>query len=352
MRALNHLKANHHPKASRPKASHLKASGFLVVALAAQPSLGRPLTLQWWAPVGCPGRDAVLSRISELGGSLVDQSPDDLAFEATVQRLPEGDFGLQILLNSPGERRARAIRGESCSALVEAAAVIVILALREAQAPRLAPAPPPAAPASPVSAPPERQESKAASPAPDLMAPSPRAPASSIPRPILPLARVEAGVDLQVFPEPAGLLSLGGAIPASRNLRVEAYTFVVFPQEVAEPARTQLSLAGQGARACAVSMASPITMAGCAEFEVGLLMGHTRDQQTEPGFGFALWSAPGLRLGLDVTIAGPVKLGIASEGLLVLQTHEFVVDRPEAPLVHALPRFTQRGLASLDIELP
>jgi hypothetical protein len=93
-------------------------------------------------------------------------------------------------------------------------------------------------------------------------------------------------------------------------------------------------------------------MTGCAVFELGILRGHSRDPSLKPELDSAWWAAPGLRLGLELPVAGPLLLGVAGELLVVLQKHEIVVDRPENRAIHTLPGLAQRGLVTLGIEVP
>ena len=319
----------------------------LSVLLAGDPIAAQPLLFGWRAPPGCPERDQVQARIAELAGRLLEQSPDDLEFEATVERLEGGDLRLQVVLDARGERRTRTIVGESCGALSEAAAVVVVLALREAQQPQAtseakSPSPLQTAAPEPSPGPPERSATAAQAPASE---PRPR------PLPRL-LARAELGVDMSVFPEPAAIVSAGVGVAVSPSVRIETYTLVTIPEDVQQPALVRLSLVGQGGRGCLVTRTTGLGMSACAAVEVGILRGHSREAGLEPALASALWAAPGLRLGLEVSLVGPVLLGVAGEWLAVLQKHEVVLDRPENRDVHVLPGHTQRGFVTLGIELP
>ncbi len=90
----------------------------------------------WEAPEGCPPASQLRARIGELSGDL--PGPVRLGGEVAVEGPP---WRADIRLWSRTGRTERTLTGEECSALAEAVAVIVALAL--AQAPRVPLAPSP-----------------------------------------------------------------------------------------------------------------------------------------------------------------------------------------------------------------
>lgn len=92
---------------------------LLLVALAAG-----GLQLDWSAPGACPSRERVTRSVVELYGG--DVSSVQLAVTATASGPP---WTVRLSAASPGGVSRRSLRGESCEALAEAAAVIIAIAL-------------------------------------------------------------------------------------------------------------------------------------------------------------------------------------------------------------------------------
>jgi hypothetical protein len=118
----------------RGRASGTHALTWLVLAIAcrvaeAHAQDDRELRLDWQVPSECPDREWALARVSErLGRPLAGRSSDVLTAEATVTR--EGESFVLALHTEQGESRGdRAMSALSCPELVEAAVLVLALAI-------------------------------------------------------------------------------------------------------------------------------------------------------------------------------------------------------------------------------
>lgn len=102
----------------------------LVWSLAQVPEPPAPADeIRWTAPPGCPGREALIAGIERRRGRPL--APGAVRVDATVRAGPGRRFFLIIGLGVGGREERRSVSGESCAALVDAAALLVALAIDE-----------------------------------------------------------------------------------------------------------------------------------------------------------------------------------------------------------------------------
>jgi len=158
-----------------------------------------PLELAWQAPEGCPDRSFVRRRIEQLLHDPVT-TPNSVVASATIERSPDLRFHLELSVRTDGVEENRRIDADSCSALAEASAVVIALAIdpsEDAEPPHAGrppeqrvpePPPPPSAPSPP--------------PTPRVEPLPPRAPPAARTTPRVAIG-VGGSVESGVLPEPS-----------------------------------------------------------------------------------------------------------------------------------------------------
>ena len=148
------------------------AAQVLVVALlgtgsasAQTPTAG--LVLRWRAPQGCPSEGEVTAAVTRLlGRPVAAPSPRRVAV-ARIRQTRRG-WSLRITVSTGATRRHRALAGDTCAEVSEAAALVLALAIDPDVAARThgPPDPPPTPPPGPPDAPPPSAPSPALPPLP------------------------------------------------------------------------------------------------------------------------------------------------------------------------------------------
>lgn len=93
----------------------------------AAPGAAERVILSWKAPEGCPERGDVLAEIGRLLGDRGAPSGDPIQVSAAVSREASGNFVVRIETPGDGATQVRELRGASCKAVAEAAALIIAL---------------------------------------------------------------------------------------------------------------------------------------------------------------------------------------------------------------------------------
>jgi hypothetical protein len=101
--------------------------GLSLVARVTRAQTTEPIELDWPAHEGCPSREKVLAEAYRLLGGKPQTSARRVRAEATVTP-SAGAWRLEMQTESDGSRGKRSLSAESCSALGEAAALILVLA--------------------------------------------------------------------------------------------------------------------------------------------------------------------------------------------------------------------------------
>jgi hypothetical protein len=173
------------------------------------PATPLPLDLTWDVAVGCPEAPYVVRRVEQIleGPPL---AKNIVIAKAKIRR-PDGAtrFELRLTIRTAEVEESRTIVSASCSALAEASAVVIALAINPSKETPLEPAEPGAS-------------SNAAPAAPETPrpAPPPSAPPRPPPRPVTPL-RYRYAVGLGASLDAGTLPKLGAGMLASASVRVD-----------------------------------------------------------------------------------------------------------------------------------
>lgn len=219
--------------------------------------------LDFVAPESCPASSEVLTRVKELSGLSTDRG-EPLQARATIEALPTGTFRLALVVRSESGESKRELESATCEDAVEAAALIIALALAErADEPpkRDEPPKPPAAipPTQPPSPPPLRVE-------PPLPKPSP---------PTDWLLRAGPALTTGVVPGWGFGPALG--LGAARGRWHAELTAVFLPAARSEVrldgASAELSALLGGARLCLDALQARLSLGPCLSAELGQVRG-------------------------------------------------------------------------------
>jgi hypothetical protein len=108
-------------------------AGLLTSALApraeAQSSAAERLWLTWSATEGCPSQEELLGEVGKLLGDRANReaSKEPIPVKATVSREAGGSFVVRLETPGEGGTQARELRGATCKAVADAAALILAL---------------------------------------------------------------------------------------------------------------------------------------------------------------------------------------------------------------------------------
>lgn len=241
-------------------ASTLAALATLVMATSGDPGTAEALTLEWSAPSSCPSEPALRSKVA----ALVEGAPlRDLSANVTIVASGEGwTLTLQF------ESTRKVLQSPTCSELVDAAAVILSLALSpdnpETASEASPPLPEPAPEPPPPSEPPAKPETAPPSTAPTAAAPpaSPHA-----------LLRVDGGIGVGISPTlTTGRVAVG---LSSWWGRVELTGMLWTPADAADSRptgdRLLVTMGTVALRGCAVPRRRVVSFPLCGGFGLGAL---------------------------------------------------------------------------------
>jgi hypothetical protein len=272
--------------------------------------------LQWAAPPGCPDRgvvEAEIARLLQQSKAGVKSPLDVLGVIAPV----EAGFRLHLELSRDGTTSAREVRGATCEALADTAALVVALAVDPEALSRSSsplPAPPPAGPtpAAPATkrpaVPPAKKPPPAArvgGPAPVIARtgpqPRPEQPAPA-PDPDFRRWRASAGLvgDLGTMQDLAAAVEVGAGVVLG-PVRLDAAFAFWLPQsaEAQDDARYGGTLGLEAGALTACALLPPLARAVGPRFEIGLpcvafelgRMHADSENVSKPGSGADLWAA-------------------------------------------------------------
>ncbi|MEO8875533.1 MAG: hypothetical protein ABI461_08100 [Polyangiaceae bacterium] len=216
------------------------------------------LTFAWSAPEGCEGERDVRARVDRILGT--HATPHENV-DAKVRVVTEGGtYRAEIELNSAGSSSSRRVDDASCSALADAVALIVALAVDpEAAAPKTdpTPPPPPAKPEPPKPTPPV--SGKIADAAPEHVTRRPFYFGASVLLDTATLASLAGGAELVAgYNPPHMALELSGTWLAGQDAHLSSV-----PTEGASE-----HALGIGARACWEIIDSAFTLGPCGGAEL------------------------------------------------------------------------------------
>jgi hypothetical protein len=293
---------------------------------------GPAVSLEWQAPARCPGRNAVLERVTSLLESAAEAKAPVKARGTVLEPLPGASWELTLeTVQGEGTWR-RTIHARSCDELADAAALIIALVVD----PNLNPTPPAASVPPPARAPAPVPALTSTPPPPSAPRPPPAARPPAVSRARVPLHVAASAVgDVGSLPAAA----LGGELAAGADLgraRIEAVG-TVFPEVHKVIARNperggDVELLAGGLRGCYLIPWTGWEGGVCGGVEAGRLratgFGAREFNATED----ELWLAGRLGVIADIPVVDPLGLRFGLEGLLPLRRPEFVV--PPLGTVH------------------
>lgn len=279
----------------RPFAAPMLAVALLGTGTAAAQTPGEGLALRWRAPSECPSEGEVTAAVTRLLGRPLDHLTP--ARQAVARIRHEGRrWRLRVTVTTGATRRHRALSGETCAEVSDAAALVLALAI-DPDAVARAPVPvepPPAPPSTAVeTAPPTPAPAPSPAPAAVSTVSSPGAPPRVAPA-LRGFARLEALGDLGAQPSLTwgATLVLGLSV---RAFRAELSATYFGPQRAsARPGDASqggdFSLAAGAVRGCLGAPLGPVDLGGCAGVELGVQSGAAFGV-SRPARGDALWLA-------------------------------------------------------------
>jgi len=322
--------------------------GLMQIAVgAALMCLSSPLwaaEIRWLGENSCRREAEVLEQVESMTGRPI--STIEVAdFELNVRPLSQNQWSLELttVRRGDGARNARAIRGASCVAVTDAAAVAIALAIGPAE-PTLEQ---------------KIQPHPAADPSRPTPPEKPASPAGKLPEPPSSLkwfAGLAGALDSSATPS----VAVGAALHLGLSWfpTYKSQTRLRFELEGALYAPTETSSDGDTAGRFQLFYVAPLvcgerplggpTLLGCAGYELGQLSGEgvgAAVTASHPSNTF--WSAVRAELGLLVPIASTLRL-VGRAGVAVpLVRREFVLDGPEVVFRPA----PVSGRAELGLEL-
>lgn len=328
--------------------------------------------LQWTAPAGCPGREALRAGIEgRRGRALV---PGQAHVLARTIALGPRRYRLDLELTLGERRETRVLTASTCAALVDAAALLIALAIDaepEAGRDRTDAAPAhqagdpahvepgqDAAPVAPRPAPPRPEPATAPpdpsppGPPPPILADEPPAtPPASLPRRRGPggFLRVQGLAEVGALPGPTGGLALAGGLLWPRfRLELQA-TWLAARTATPAQADVRASLFAGALLGCARPGRGALEFPLCGGLELGGMPGVVDG----PGLrttALGRWLAGVLGVGVAWRVHPRIGLWAALQGFAAMQRPTFVLRDPGPELVLFDPGVVSARLA-LGVEL-
>ncbi len=310
-------------------------------------------TIEWTAPSECADSTALRVEIERLlGGSLDAAAERPLAARALVSR-EKGRWQLQLELSQDGVSRRRLLEGESCRALLDAAAVVIALAINpaldrsapertgfatQASEPNLATESGEAQLDGPPHAHPVR-----ASRTPELEHRK-----STVLRPSLGVFTLADGWMLPRF---AGGVGLRGAVALGTwRVGLVATLLGAPPARVREGADMHLWSAGAHLNAAYLLTVESWTIAPCVAFGADFIRGST-DGLTQDGSGGQTWWTAGPGLAAMLALGRTISLESGAILLLPLKSDVFQIERDGVTgSAHEAPDATLRAHFGFDLQ--
>lgn len=276
-----------------------RVAWLIVMALAVRASATEGPELSWLAPDECPGPEALRGGVEQLLARPWGELESELSIEARLERVDEL-WRLELLVSRDGEALPpRRVDGESCAALVEAAAAIVALIIEQELVPAEVEEPAPDA---------EHPTSTDSETSPKPSPPEPKSePNSHVADVLPPVAPPRAQRRLRGGGELAGILdvgslpraSVGGRLGAGIDWRAWRVTLdgvglapVRWSLRLGEGKYGTFWLVGAQLRGCHVLGIGrrPVQLASCGAFEGDWLQASTHGVSNEDSGGLPVWS--------------------------------------------------------------
>jgi len=289
--------------------------------------------IQWVAPADCPDRDALLAGIARRRGRPLE--PGQARVVARTSSSGPRRYRLALELDVAGRHDTRVLVAKTCAALVDAAALVITLAVdgsaRE----------PPAPPAEPLDQPPPEPE-PAPGPepvVPPVVLPEPAPATDPVPPPAEPLAppppprprrrpggflRLHGLGEVGALPGPTGGVGLAGGL-LGRWLRVELHASYLAPRTGRRfDTDVRVSLVTAGALGCARLGRGVLEVPVCLGLEAGAVPG-AADGPGGRNSTVGRWLAGTGGVGAAVRVHPRVAVWAFLQGIAAIQRGTFVL---------------------------
>lgn len=292
-------------------------SPWLMLLLGAFAPPAAAIDVRWEAPAGCPDRDALTARLDARIGP---DAQGPASVHGTVVMSATG-YALALELVVAGEASQRALEAATCEELVDAAALIVAVALDPVFAvvePTIAE----------VIAAPEVAPTRAPLPAPVAIAATPVDPVVARRRPTMRALglglRPTIGAWFGALPRAAATVGFDVVFPARRSLRAELGVLAIPRQRVTiTGGGANLWLASAVLRACFAPAVGRVRPMGCAGITAGAIGGRGFGEGIVPDSRVQAWAAITGSAGLGVVITRRFEIVVRGEGHIHLRQPGF-----------------------------
>jgi len=258
--------------------------------------------LVWEAPEGCPTESDLERSVARLRAGRASPTRPVQA-RGRVRREPGGPARLRLSISTADADTERELEADACEELLDAAALLIVLAAETAAQVPASTLAAPRAPAEQSSSPEPRRDAEPKTAAPEAS-------------PLGLDVRVFGAMDAAALPRPAPGLGAGASV-ALGPVRAEAYG-AYFPDQtrlVEEAgAGADVSFVLAAARVCWVPLRRRVDLAACLGGEAGVLRAQAFGV-SDPSGGSATWLAPQIagvgRLHLSPIVASLLSVELA-----------------------------------------
>lgn len=253
----------------------------ILVWLLGSPETAAAEDLSWSAPQGCPDRAALVAGITRRRGRAL--APGQVQVEARITAVGPHQHRLEIDLTAGARHESRTVTADTCAALVDAAALLVVLVVDGPAPPE--PAPDEATTPATDDAPQVEPEADAARPAAAAVPPAtqvvqePSQRESAAPRSPVNrwrpggLLRVHGGPEVGALPGPTGAVGLGVGL-LWRHFRLELQgTYLARRTTEGAPAEVRAFLGAGSMLGCARLGQGALEFSPCVGLEPGVMRG-------------------------------------------------------------------------------
>lgn len=312
------------------------------------------IELDWEVPADCPSEAAFVEMVeAEARVQAEADDPPVLSASVEVEERGHDRWTLTLELRRGDELDVRTMNGESCEAVVEAAALIVSLRVVEWTQSR-----PPATDSDPepdLEPPPPLPMTAAPAPEPQPQpAPSQPEPAAhAVPVELGGWIGVHGGLALGVGPGLGGAVAVEGGLTGRwwrAGLDIQAMPRRLTDHPNDESVRGRFDLLVGEALGCGVPSAGPVEFPLCGRIAFGGLRGAGQGNVAEPEPAWRPWVGLGGSAGASWRVTEHLAPTLTLEGLAPLQSRAFSVGGVPG-ILHETGAFALRAWLGLEIHL-
>jgi hypothetical protein len=281
--------------------------------------------VHWDAPQGCASEQEFARRVAAQAET-AEQDAASLSVAVTVRQRPDGRWTLVLDLRSDEQIDHRELEGESCDAVVDAAALIVALRLA-AQPEAIVPAP-----LEPEAGAEMAEAGAARTPAPPQPAPPVRASTQPIAtrtevarrreaEPVSGWIALASGPALGVLPGVGAAIGAEGGVQGRRfraGASVRAYPLRTVPHPAVDGVSGRFDLVTAGVLGCGMPVVRRVAFPLCARVDAGGLRGVGLGAVTQPSPRWRAWAGAAVSAGVAWRIVRSVAPLLGVEGVVSL----------------------------------